>query len=1070
MKKILLLFLVAVCSAAVVSAQTGKPHPPKRTTPRTSAPELSWPGRVSVPPAERLFPVAPTPLLRHKPGAFVPPVAQQASVEIMRDADGTPIFFSGLTVASGSSAETKPTSERALAYTASLSMPDIATPAAEFAVQNVEIDALGEAHVRMQQMWNGIPVYGGEVIAHTRKGAFDRLNGRYYPTPDLDGVAPAISAAQAIDKVKAAFGAKLKTTWTEQEKKMIGGEPYTTTLVVYHPNEQRNAERLAWHIEAHPNLLRRAVYFIDAKTGAVMHQFDHTCEIHGGRHRHQSTNHQQTNHQSTNHQSPVNQSTSQPITNSTVNSPVTGTGIDLLGQNRSFGAWLNQGTYHMIDAGRPMFKPTQSKMPDDPVGGLVTLDALNTSPQTDKFDYSIAVSNALSFSSRTAVSAHWNMLRSYEYFRTTFSRNSINGQGGNILSFVNVVEDDGTSMENAFWNGAAMWYGNGGQAFQQLARGLDVGGHEMSHGVIEKTANLEYQNESGAMNESFADIFGAMIDRDDWKIGEDVVRAGISPGGCLRDMANPNNNASRNSPWWQPKNVSERYTGTEDNGGVHINSGIPNHAFYLFANNSAVGRERAEQVFYKALKDYLVKSSRFIDLRVGVLQSATELYGASVANAAAAAFDQVGITGSGGGGQTGGNNPLAQLSVNPGSDLILCMSADSTQLKIAAGDGRIIGTLYDRGVLSRPSVTDNGTEIVFVNKAKQIVLIELAYANGQIQPKTTILSTAADWRNVAVSKDGRYVAALFRETEPIIYLFDFGSSTVRTAEFELYNPTYTQGQATGDVAYADVLEFDYSGEFLMYDAFNELTNSRGRDISYWDIGFLQYAKNGTFTDPKNAFITKAFGGLPENTSIGNPTFAKNSPFIIAFDYIDESTTPTTYNVLGANVETGDNEIIVNNNRDLGFPYFSRLDNAIIYNRPGTPAYSIFRQGVDNTKIKGQGTAQSLVANHLAGVWFANGTRSLKVSAHEADRAALQLTVAPNPAVDRTQVRFEATEAVPARIAVFNALGVLVLEQNLLTQQGVNQVDLDLQRLPAGAYAMQLQVGNRMATVQVMKGL
>lgn len=91
-------------------------------------------------------------------------------------------------------------------------------------------------------------------------------------------------------------------------------------------------------------------------------------------------------------------------------------------------------------------------------------------------------------------------------------------------------------MGNAFWNGQAMFYGNGDNAFQPLAKGLDVAGHEMTHGVVEGTANLEYQGKSGALNQSFADIFGVMIDRDDWKIGEDVVKTSAFPSGALRSM------------------------------------------------------------------------------------------------------------------------------------------------------------------------------------------------------------------------------------------------------------------------------------------------------------------------------------------------------------------------------------------------------------------------------------------------------------------------------------------------------------------------------------------------------
>jgi Zn-dependent metalloprotease len=115
-----------------------------------------------------------------------------------------------------------------------------------------------------------------------------------------------------------------------------------------------------------------------------------------------------------------------------------------------------------------------------------------------------------------------------------------------------------------------MWYGNGDQTFTELAGGLDVGGHEMTHGVIEQTANLEYQYESGALNESFADVFAVCIDRGDFKIGEDVVRPLTTTDGCLRNMQFPNSSTPS-----QPKHVSEQYFGTQDNGGVHINSGIP---------------------------------------------------------------------------------------------------------------------------------------------------------------------------------------------------------------------------------------------------------------------------------------------------------------------------------------------------------------------------------------------------------------------------------------------------------------------------------------------------------------
>jgi Zn-dependent metalloprotease len=150
-------------------------------------------------------------------------------------------------------------------------------------------------------------------------------------------------------------------------------------------------------------------------------------------------------------------------------------------------------------------------------------------------------------------------------------------------------------MDNAYWDGQAIYYGNGDVAFDPLAGSLDVAGHEMSHGVVQATANLEYQGQSGALNESFADVFGVMIDRNDWTLGEEVVNTQYFPSGALRSMSDPNQGGSSlNDPGYQPAHMNDLYTGSQDNGGVHINSGIPNHAFYLLAQ--ATTKAKAENI------------------------------------------------------------------------------------------------------------------------------------------------------------------------------------------------------------------------------------------------------------------------------------------------------------------------------------------------------------------------------------------------------------------------------------------------------------------------------------------
>ena len=691
-----------------------------------------------------------------------------------RGENGLPILFEGTTEASANTGDVK---TGALDYLASLQPAGIDEPYAEFMVKSAETDQLGHTHVRLEQVYLGVPVYGGEVIAHLRDGAFESLNGRYYPTPQLTSVKPAVDAARAIESAKQSIGFEnIKMPPADDNQKLLRHEPFTAELIVYHHNFQLNNERLAWYVEAHPDPLKRLIYFIDAQTGEVIHHFDYTCQIDGGRAAVAAGSSSST--PATDYPLPL------PTATATFLPPATGSGNDLLGINRTFGVWQQGSTYYLEDAGKSMFNSASSTMPSDPVGVIVTLNAGNTSPENANFDYSLITSGSTSFNNATAVSAHYNSVKSFDYYKNTFGRNSIDGVGGNILAFVNVVESDNSPMENAYWNGDAMWYGNGGSTFKPLARGLDVGGHEMTHGVVEKTANLIYQSESGALNESFADIFGSMIDRDDWLIGEDVMQSGTNA--ALRSMQDPHNGVSSASPWWQPKHVNEKYNGSQDNGGVHINSGITNYAFYLFASNAAVGKDKAEQVYYKALRDYLVKSSQFIDERIAVIQAATDLYGSAVANAAASAFDQVGI------GNSPGGNYLGQLQTNPGDDYILCVSNDLQDMDLAAGNGQILGTIYDQGLKSRPSVTDDGSQIVFVNTQGHIITVDMVYTATEITPTVNQpLSNSPIWRNAAISKDGRFVASITTAKDNYIYVTDLFSGDQK--KFRLYNPTYSTG-------------------------------------------------------------------------------------------------------------------------------------------------------------------------------------------------------------------------------------------------------------------------------------
>jgi bacillolysin len=220
---------------------------------------------------------------------------------------------------------------------------------------------------------------------------------------------------------------------------------------------------------------------------------------------------------------------------------------------------------------------------------------------------------------RAGVDAHYYAGVVDDFYGETFGRNSIDDRGMRIVSSVHFHRN----YCNAFWNGAQMTYGDGdGRDCLPLSGGLDVVGHELTHGVTEFTSGLIYEGESGALNEAFSDMMGNTIEyyaddraldpaaTPDFRIGEDVI---VDTAG-FRNMSDP-------QEFGDPDHYSERYTGAEDGGGVHTNSGIANHAYYLSVNGgqnagcggsesghahtadcdvtvSPVGLDRAAQVFY----------------------------------------------------------------------------------------------------------------------------------------------------------------------------------------------------------------------------------------------------------------------------------------------------------------------------------------------------------------------------------------------------------------------------------------------------------------------------------------
>ena len=257
----------------------------------------------------------------------------------------------------------------------------------------------------------------------------------------------------------------------------------------------------------------------------------------------------------------------------------------------------------------------------------------------------------------------------YDLYNTAFGRNSIDNNGLKITSTVHY--DKG--YDNAFWDGEQMVYGDGDEdlpsterLFNRFTISLDIIGHELTHGVTQYEANLDYQNQPGALNEAISDIFGSLVRQyklgqtaaeADWIIGDGLFTANVNGVG-IRSMKAPG--TAYNDPTLgkdpQPAHMRDYVTTFEDNGGVHINSGIVNHAFYITAIElGGFAWEKAGQIWYRALTEKLKNNSNFQNAADLTFEAAGEIFGTNSLEQKAVkkGWSQVGITVTG----TGGEEP-----------------------------------------------------------------------------------------------------------------------------------------------------------------------------------------------------------------------------------------------------------------------------------------------------------------------------------------------------------------------------------------------------------------------------
>lgn len=459
-----------------------------------------------------------------------------------------------------------------------------------FKVKRVEIDDLKMAHTHVVQVIGDVPVWESEAIVHLKSdGELSSITDELKENISID-THPNFKPTQALEIALR----------TQDGNRKMTDEP-TIDLLIYRGEDR---DHLVYRVLM-PRIdgtekTSAPVAFIDAHTGEKVFEYDNLQ---------------------------------------------TGSGNSLYSGTVTISTGTNGSTFYMEDpTGR-----RQGTFNMNNTGNTTTGTGGTQSRYTGTDDVWSATNE------RAGVDAHYGAAKTFDYYQSVHNRNGIDGNygpgtttsavGGTALVVSRV--HFGSGYNNAFWFNNQMTYGDGnGTTFTPLTT-LDICGHEMTHGVIERSANLTYARESGALNESFADIFGAMVElysdggsatANTWKIGEDAYTPGTA-GDALRVMDNPNSVGD-------PDHYSVRlYPGTcspsnaNDQCGVHTNSSISNHAYFLAAAGgtnrvsgvtvTGMGTTDAARIFYRALTVYMTASTNFAGARTATLNAATDLFGST---------------------------------------------------------------------------------------------------------------------------------------------------------------------------------------------------------------------------------------------------------------------------------------------------------------------------------------------------------------------------------------------------------------------------------------------------------
>ena len=595
-------------------------------------------------------------------------------------------------------------------------------------------------------------------------------------------------------------------------------------------------------------------------------------------------------------------------------------GRDLNGQTRRFRSESSGGSYRLVDDQTPAGARTEVRdLQEGDLYDFASASMATASTPDGPWD-------------PAAVSAIANAKSTTEYFSQVHDRNGLDGRGNGSKSAVNATYQG--SGDGAWNTGDLLFYGSGGSTFSNTAAALDVAAHEFTHGVINSSSNLDYSFQSGALNESFADFFGATVDPD-WTLGEDIVQV---PPFYLRSMKDPESGLN-----YQPAHMSDyQYlTEDEDKGGVHINSGIPNRALYLIAEGltseglgESIGRVKTEKIAYKTMIT-LPSTAEFTQAAEAMYEQAGILYGAQEKEAVKIAYQRVGLS------VDAEESEPPKLPTPSTSNLAgaIYPYPDKNYLSVQLYDNNFAGYKADLFItfntgavaLKRPSIatdTEGNGFINFFNDSN-----DLLYANIQTGEVEVLLSET-DFQTITFAPGFTKFAGSLSSGN-ILGVCNFEKD--KCDEYEIFAPSYSKELGDGVPAEViDALDWDPTGRRVVFDFAICLEKDGDECEAYqWSIGIL---------NTTTGQISYPYSSQPLSISLGNPSFSNMTDRYIAFDYV-EADAEADNGIGYSSVLIYDSEEAIilygplpdasavsgPNGNVMGFPSFTADDSGIIYN-------------------------------------------------------------------------------------------------------------------------------------------